>query len=222
MAVAIAKIIRSRRKTIALVILADGSLVVRAPLRATKRQIEELVEQKERWIRAKQDFARSAPRIQPKTFSQGEQFMYLGKLYPLHIRDITRKDLVLEDRFILPGNALPQAAILFSNWYRRQALMVISNRVELYARQIGLTYQQVRISSARTRWGSCSSSGKLSFTWRLVMAPIEVIDYVVVHELVHTLEHNHSRAFWIKVERIMPDYRQKMEWLKANGDRLRL
>jgi predicted metal-dependent hydrolase len=75
----------------------------------------------------------------------------------------------------------------------------------------------VRISSARTRWGSCSSRGSLSFTWRLVMAPVEVVDYVIVHELAHLRVHNHSPEFWKEVARLMPDYAQRKQWLKDNG-----
>ncbi|NPV77748.1 MAG: M48 family metallopeptidase, partial [Anaerolineae bacterium] len=77
--------------------------------------------------------------------------------------------------------------------------------------------KQIKITSAKTRWGSCSAKGTVSFPWRLVMAPVPVIDYVVVHELVHILEKNHSRAFWNKVRAIMPDYQQKIRWLEVNG-----
>jgi predicted metal-dependent hydrolase len=92
--------------------------------------------------------------------------------------------------------------------------------VLVMARKHGFHYQKLRISSARTRWGSCSSSGTLSFTYRLVMAPPEVVDYVVVHELVHTQVRNHSKTFWTTVEEIMPDYKQRRTWLKKNGGSL--
>jgi predicted metal-dependent hydrolase len=84
-------------------------------------------------------------------------------------------------------------------------------------REYGFREMKVRISSARTRWGSCSQKGNLSFTWRLVMAPPDVIDYVVVHELCHTREMNHSRSFWEQVEAILPDFRQRRRWLKEYG-----
>ena len=90
------------------------------------------------------------------------------------------------------------------------------------ASQLGFQYKKIRIGSAATRWGSCSSSGALSFTWRLVMAPMAIIDYVIIHELVHTVEHNHGRAFWDKVKTILPDFKPRMAWLKANGALLRL
>jgi len=96
-------------------------------------------------------------------------------------------------------------------------LQVITERVQWYAAKHGLEYKQVKITSARTRWGSCNSRGTLSFSWRLVMAPVPVIDYVVVHELAHTVEKNHSKKFWAKVQIIMPDYQNRIEWLDKNG-----
>ncbi len=90
------------------------------------------------------------------------------------------------------------------------------------AAQHGFEYQRIRITSARTRWGSCSSRGTLSFTWRLVMASEDVIDYVIVHELVHLRIHNHSREFWTQVGLLMPDYKEKRLWLKKNASVLTL
>jgi hypothetical protein len=93
---------------------------------------------------------------------------------------------------------------------------VFTERVEWYAEEYGFEVKKIRISSARTRWGSYSQTGTLSLTWRLVMAPLDVIDYVVVHELCHLREMNHSKAFWEQVEAILPDYKQRRKWLKDN------
>jgi predicted metal-dependent hydrolase len=92
--------------------------------------------------------------------------------------------------------------------------------VELLAETHGFKYQRIRISSARTRWGSCSSQGSLSFTYRLVMAPLEVVDYVAAHELVHTQIRNHSKTFWRRVGQVMPDYKARQVWLRKNGQAL--
>jgi hypothetical protein len=90
------------------------------------------------------------------------------------------------------------------------------------ARKNGFRYATIRITSAKTRWGSCGSSGSLNFPWRLVMAPLDVIDYVIVHELVHLRIRNHSKRYWEAVKRIMPDYKARLDWLKQNGHRLQL
>jgi predicted metal-dependent hydrolase len=92
--------------------------------------------------------------------------------------------------------------------------------VEFHARQNGFQYSRVGITSARTRWGSCSAKGALNFSWRLIQAPMEAVDYVVIHELVHTVIHNHSRKFWTRLEQVLPDYRERRKWLRSNGHRL--
>jgi len=124
--------------------------------------------------------------------------------------------------FKLTEAAQPNAESVFTAWYRKQARNVLTERVEFFARKHGFKIGKIRVSSARTRWGSCSSKDTLSFTWRLVMAPLEVIDYVVVHELCHLKEMNHSKAFWTRVERILPDYKVHRKWLKENGVKLSL
>ncbi len=197
------EIIRSRRKTIALIVKADGSVIVRAPLTASNRRIMNFVNKQAQWILNTQEKVKNrAPLVPAKKFNTGEHFWYLGKTYPLQL--VTKKSsaLVLKNDFILSQSAVPQAADSFKKWYQKQARAVISKRVDEIAKKHGFTYKQIRITSARTRWGSCSTRGSINFSWRLVMAPIDVIDYVVLHELVHTRIHNHSREFWAKVASI--------------------
>jgi predicted metal-dependent hydrolase len=111
---------------------------------------------------------------------------------------------------------------VFSHWYHLQARQVIGEQVTIRANQHGFTYRSLRITSANRRWGSCGPKGTLNFSWRLVMAPLAVIDYVIVHELVHLEIKNHSHAFWEQVAQIMPDYSVRIAWLKANGRNLHL
>lgn len=131
----------------------------------------------------------------------------------------------MNGNFQLARIALDKAPIVFERWYREQAHKVISERVQWYAAKHGYSWKQIKITSARRRWGSCSAGGRLgrlSFAWRLVMAPMPVIDYVLVHELVHLQVKNHSKKFWGRVGVIMPDYKQKIEWLEKNGHLLNL
>lgn len=217
------QIIRTKRKSIALIVEPDGRLVVRAPIRISDADIKHLVKQKERWIREKQKQVKDkSTQSKPKVYMDGEEFLYLGKSYQLKIVADLNRALVLSRKFYLSRRVLPKAEIVFTEWYREQARAVISERVKLYAARHGFKYRKIRITSARTRWGSCSSMGNLNFTWRLVMAPPEVIDYVVVHELAHLRVNNHSKEFWKQVERIMPDYKQRLKWLKENGRKLTL
>lgn len=217
------KIIRTNRKTIALIIERDGNLIVRAPRGVTNTKIQELVNTKAEWIRTKQQQVKNvSPKATRKQYVNGEGFWYLGKNYRLEIIDHAKKPLVLDGRFQLARVALPRAAQVFKHWYRNQAEGIIAERVRWFAAKNGFSYNKIRITSARRRWGSCTSRGTLSFTWRLVMAPMAVIDYVVVHELVHLQEKNHSKSFWGKVKALMPNYKQQIAWLKANGQSLTL
>lgn len=218
------KLIHSRRKTIALIVDRDGQLTVRAPFHAAYAQILAFIERKADWIRAKQAIAQQR-QTQPleKQFVRGETFLYLGSLYPLEIVDRARTSLALKNgRFEITKIALPRAKETFIGWYKKQARQILEERALLYAEQYNLNYERIKITSARTRWGSCSTLGTLSFTWRLVLAPLPVIDYVVVHELAHLVEKNHSKRFWDRVGSMMGDYAKHVQWLKANGYRLNL
>ena len=103
---------------------------------------------------------------------------------------------------------------------RNKACVVIPRRVAYYAEKLGVSYGKITLRQQKTRWGSCAANGNLNFNWLLILAPPEVLDYVVVHELCHRREMNHSQAFWKEVEKILPDYRERQKWLKDNGWRL--
>ena len=233
------QLIRSKRKTIALIVKPDGSLVVRAPLRTSKAVIEEFVKKNTSWIERKQAEALAAPARPTKQYVDGATFPYLGTRYALEIVEelgvgvqrrgasdrrspklVTRPVLLDASGFKLAASHQRNAASAFERWYREQARQVLSERVNLFAAQYGFPYKGIRINAARTRWGSCSASGSLSFSWRLIQAPLAVVDYVVVHELVHTVVHNHSKQFWQRVATIMPDYHQHRRWLREHGREL--
>lgn len=217
------QIIRTRRKTFALIVDHDGKLIVRAPLKASKRQIQDLVEKKVAWIRSKQELVKTSyPISRPKAYQNGEEFYFLGKPYRLEIVDKITTAVILDGHFYMDKRKLPNAERLMIQWYKEQARHVITLQANQFASQWQYHFEAIKITSANTRWGSCSSKGTLSFTWRLVMAPLPIIDYVVVHELVHLFHKNHQQAFWNQVERVLPDYKKSIQWLKLNGHLLHL
>ena len=128
----------------------------------------------------------------------------------------------LENEFLLSKEYLPIAKEIFVNWYKERAHEKISERVRMYSSMRGFSYNKINITNAKKRWASCSHKRNLNFSWRLIMAPLPVIDYVVVHELVHLEEKNHSKNFWNKVKMLIPDYQKHKEWLKKNGHLLRI
>lgn len=216
--ITIDEVVRSRRKTIALVVQPDGRLVVRAPLRTNQKIIDAFVASKSDWIEKSRQSQNTRRKFFPKRyFIPGELFWYLGKQYPLQLVTPQRPTLQFHLAFKLNEKSAPQAKKRFEHWYREQARLYLVERVQYFTQLYNFHYQQIKITSARTRWGSCSARGTLSFAWRLIMAPPEIIDYVVLHELAHTVHHNHSQSFWTLVQSMVPDYAAKRKWLKQNS-----
>jgi predicted metal-dependent hydrolase len=217
------QLIRSKRRTISLEINQDGSLIVRAPQHAPIEEIHTLVNSKKNWIIKKQNLAYElAQEAPPKQFVSGEMFLYLGKLHQLNIVADQVDPLVLNGNFLLAAESQRSARQVFEIWYRKQAAQVIKPRTAILAEQNGFTVSIIRINGAKTRWGSCGPKGSLNFPYRLVMAPEDVIDYVIIHELVHLRTRDHSKSYWRVVQGIMPDYKTRLNWLQENGHRLSL
>jgi hypothetical protein len=218
------RVIRSKRRTVGLEVTHQGKLVVRAPYHLNLSELEEILQRHRNWIRKKvREVQSQQTLVQSKKFCNGERFLYLGKEYPLHLVSSPRSALIFDGQsFQLSLARVGLARELFERWYRKQARTDLSRRVEQLAAITGFKFEEIRISSARSRWGSCSAKGTISLTWRLIMAPPDIIDYVIIHELAHTLEKNHSRAFWQLVEKHLPDYRERRRWLRINGFLLNL
>lgn len=196
-------------------------LVVRAPYRASMRDIEDFMGVKKAWIdKAREKATKRRLELPQREFRGGEEFMYLGLPYKLKVEHGGTRALVFDGAFILSPDHAARAREFFTGWYREAARSVIEERARLYASKASLSYSGIRITAAKRTWGSCARRGTLSFSWRLVMAPPEIIDYVIVHELAHLAEMNHSRRFWEKVESLLPDYRERRSWLKENGHML--
>lgn len=215
------KVIRSHRRTMSLEITKNGEVVIRAPYLFPERKIAHFVNEKENWIKNKQAIIKKRVAEKPKRqFLSGEIFLFLGKPYPLLIAERKRPALILSGCFELAEAKRKKASIVFTEWYKKQTLEVVGALVRQYAVQYGLNFKKIKVTGAKTRWGSCSSLGNLSFSWRLVMAPKEIIVYVVVHELAHLIHHNHGKKFWRFVEKMDKNYRQNRRWLKENGHKL--
>jgi predicted metal-dependent hydrolase len=218
------KIIRSRRKTYSLEVTRKGELLVRAPLFMTDRQIEKIVLEKSDWIVQKMELVRRRQSEAPlHTFLDGDIFPFLGENYPLVIKSCQKSALFLADHtFVLDSRYLQSAKNLFESWYRNHARIHFSARISELAPRLNVQPKVLRISGARTRWGSCSTRGTVSLSWRLIMAPHTIIDYVIIHEMIHLRHPNHSAQFWAEVEKHYPDHKAAKLWLKNNGAALSL
>ena len=218
----ISKIIRSRRRSVALVISHDATLVVRAPLRTSLSYIEKLVAEKSVWIEGKMREFEKRPKAKKKTFFEGEEFLYLGKKYQLKIAEGLKIKTTENLELLFPKVFLWRAHQRMHDWYKKQAQEIISGRTRAIAVKLNLKYTSIKISNAKTNWGSCGPKNSLNFNWRLIMAPEAVVDYVIIHELMHIPEKNHSAKFWNKVAVVMPEYKTARKWLRENSKVLTL
>jgi predicted metal-dependent hydrolase len=210
------KIIRSRRRTIALEVTPAATVIVRAPIRTSTEYIEEVIQKKSSWILRKMDEVKRRPLSPHHEYAEGELFLFLGRSYPLHFVENRSITIERSDRLNVSRTLIPDIRNQLKYWYREEAHKEIQARCMWFSLKTGHVPATIRITDARQRWGSCTLKGGLSFSWRLIQAPAEIVDYVVVHELVHIDQPDHSKKFWAKVRKIMPEYERRRNWLKDN------
>lgn len=227
------KIVRSNRKTVAIQLLEDGFVKVSAPFGVTESEIDEIVNNKLSWILKKQEELKRIYREKnvDRKFEDGEKISFLGREYRLKIvktkKDIKPEVVIDNDNMIIYINekfidkdTKENIRKLLKKWFIERFREIAAKRIEKYSILIGVTPSKITIREQKTRWGSCSSKGSINLNWKLVMAPMEVVDYVIVHELCHMIEMNHSREYWNIVSSVMPDYKKYKKWLKENGHKL--
>ncbi len=214
------KIIRSHRSSISLHITPQGELVVQAPKLIPYFIIKQFIESKETWILKSLEKIKKHT-AKTKKFIEGETFMFLGNSYTLkHDKGI--EILFKESTVYFPKVMLFRAKKELENWYIKQAKEKITQRVAYHALQMKAEYKSILFSDTSSKWGTCFADNSLQFNWRLIMAPLLVIDYVVIHELAHTKQHNHSQKFWGIVASFTPAYKQHRKWLSEYGHTLTL
>ncbi len=211
------QLIRSSRRSISLEITEQGKLVVRAPKRISQRTIEQMVSKHRDWIDRKRKEIAAKPKITPHFFQEGEVFYYLGEPHLLALATPDSLVTIGEGKIWIPRADNKQImADKVTLWYQQRAKELLLPRLKELSAYYGLPYTTAKITSAKSRWGSCSGKNSICLSWYLVMAPSRVADSVMIHELCHTIHHDHSFAFWSLVEQIMPDYKQRRQWLKDN------
>ncbi|MDX1750142.1 MAG: SprT family zinc-dependent metalloprotease [Methylophaga sp.] len=218
-------VVRSaRRKTIAIKIQ-DGNVTVHLPKLMPLWLAKQFVMRKQQWIEDKlKNFQQRPPKRQ---FIEGELQPFMGEQYPLHIiQEPQRQRLYVrldQQKLVImapPNVTALQVRQALTRWYRRQAESLLSERVKQLAEQTGLRPNQVQIKSYKARWGSCTMRGDIQLNWQLVQATQSINDYVIIHELCHLRQHNHSKAFWDLVEQFDPNFREHRRWLKQHGHQL--
>lgn len=214
----------STRKTTDIVIERNGQVVVRPPVNYSLEQVDALVVSKRLWIyRNLAEWKDLNATAVTREWVNGETFLYLGGAYRLALISHQDKPLKLkEGRFCLNrelietgGTAAARAA--FENFYSEKGQQRFADRVDFFAPKVGVENPAIKVKDMGYRWASCGHSGTLNFHWKCMMAPPRIIDYITVHELCHFHHRNHSDAFWNEVDKVLPDWRERKEWLRKRG-----
>ncbi len=221
---------RPRKRNITITVSLDGCVTVSGPKWTSDRDFERAVASKEQWIRNKLQAFEAKRRLIPRhTFDRGDQLPLLGQPLTVEHQHMPRQRSIRVEKsgarlmIQLPAginlaDAHDSVANAVEAFYIREGKQYFPGRVNHYAALMRVHPTRVTVKRQKRRWGSCNAAtGSLNFNWKLMMAPLWVLDYVVVHELAHLMEANHSRAFWAIVDRAYPRWREAQDWLKKNG-----
>ena len=222
-------IVRSNRKKTVAIHVGLDIVTIRAPQRIAEGKIHSIVQKKARWIIERQEKVNQENQIHPpKEFVHGESFPFLGRQYLLEVthseNGLYSKCYLMNGRIqvevgknLQGKNAANAVKEALAYWYQEHAARMINERLPYFSRQLGKAPAAIRIKDQKHRWGSCSHTGVVRFNWKIIMAPLSVLDYLIVHELCHLFRPDHSAAFWEKVQSIIPDYKKERDWLKNHA-----
>ena len=218
---------KPRRRSVTLSVSPRNHLTVTVPKHFSDSHIEKFLAQQAGWIAKKilrnQNLGAQYP---PKAYQDGDVFSFLGQSYRLEIEERSPRSVKIEgdrlrvsaSRNIISGDGEDDLPSMVRAWYEGTAHSILKERVAYYEEKMELRAQSIRVRTLAAQWGSCAITGHLCFNARLIMAPLNIVDYVVVHELSHLAHHNHSPRFWKLVESHIPDYRKCRKWLREHGN----
>jgi len=217
-------IVRSaKRKKLTITVERDRRVIVHAPQTTSKEKIQQIIESKRQWLFEKihHDQKYTEPPHPPgKELVNGESALYLGRNYRIEITDTPSGEIEFSHQFLIPPKLANQGGNVLIKWYMERAQQKIPSKVKHHAKQLGVEYRNINITNSQFRWGSCSAQKSLNFNWRLIKAPMSVLDYVVIHELAHLIEANHTERFWNIVRTQHPTTDKAKNWLKEYGELL--
>lgn len=222
-------LIYKKRKSMGIYIDLYGRIEVRVPKDTTQDRVIQMVEEKWEWILLKvKEMKQKTAGYQEKVYDHGETFLYLGKSYPIIIQqdvEIQQDHVIFEENQLLimvrqhEDDTVKQA---LKRFYYQQCKALVESRIRIYQSNFKIKPRSIRISDNKSTWGTCDSKFQLTFNWKLAMAPMEVIDYIVVHEMCHLVHLNHDRSFWRLVGKILPDYEERQNWLASSSWKMNL
>ena len=215
------EVVRTKRKKTASIKVIDGSVQVIVPDQLSNARVQEIIQTRTSWIRRKLREQSQAVTPKPKEYVSGESFTYLGRNYRLKVLSGGNREAKLFGGYLEMGvsknSKKSDIRNALTDWYERHALERLVEKTKRYAGIMSVSPNSVSVRGYKSRWGSCSSNGDISYNWRIIIAPHQIVDYLVVHELCHLEHPNHSPAYWKTVKRVIPDYLVCRKWLREQG-----
>ena len=221
----------NKRRNMSLVVTKQNGLQAKVPLNTSLQIIEKFIKNKEEWvINQLNEFDKMESFSAPKEFVSGERLPYIGRSYRLQVTKTDCKQTEFHfdrGKFIatIPNNKnshFTEIKYKTMKWYHERALVKLKERIDFYSPKVGKAPTNVKVKEFKTKWGNCTDNGTIELNWRIIFAPMSIIDYVVVHELCHLVAMNHSKEFWSKLSAILVDYKERSEWLKNYGPTLQI
>ncbi|MDO3678558.1 M48 family metallopeptidase [Paenibacillus ehimensis] len=224
---------KAKKNDVTIAVEWSSGVSVVAPLDMSQDDLEVVIRKKGHWILKKLIEFREINDLQtPLEFLSGEKIQYLGRRYRLKVHqlsiDVKPELKFMNNRFVatIPSSIVANQTEILRNlcvtWLKNKGHEKLQERVKYYSNMMSLSPSQLVVKDQEKRWGSCTKNGAILINWRIMMAPMRVVDYVVVHELAHLKYHDHSSDFWKMIQSVMPDYEQRKEWLRINGPTLQL
>ena len=214
-----------RRRSVTIKVSPDNRISISVPPHLSEKKIEEIIRMKSGWIRKQIEHNQNRPLLKPKSYENGETFFFLGEPLRLQIEETEKDNVEVRGEMLVISisakrrsmNTAAYAALCLNRWYQEQAEKILRERTAVFAAKMKVRPNSVRIKTVRSRWGSCTRSGNLTYNWKIVMAPSAVLDYVVIHELAHMIHLNHSQKFWKKVSEFDSRYDEHRKWLHRHA-----
>lgn len=221
---------KAGRRSLSISLTPDQKIIVKASLSLKSAEILKFLEMKSNWIEKNMlRFSEISKKYPSKSLRQGEKFPFMGqelelRIVPTPLKAVffSRTELFLQIHLpvsiwkTLSEEELQKYYLQLKDYYKKEAQKLITERIQIWSFQTGLHPKQVRFKNQNTRWGSCSANKVININWRLIAAPLDILDYVLVHELCHLQYMNHSDDFWNLVEKNFPDYKKSEKWLNQN------
>ncbi|MBT7912810.1 M48 family metallopeptidase [Candidatus Bathyarchaeota archaeon] len=216
---------REGRKTASVTVSPDNSVSIIVPAELDDEAIEAVIRRKSSWIYRKIAFNKEVRTPhKPKEYVSGEAFQYIGRNYRLRVLSGETGVLFTGGRFVVRipegftgADRAARIAEELEGWYREHAGKKLAQRARMHAKRMGLKLGKVGVRDYRRQWGSCLQDGSILFNWKVILAPMRIIDYVVIHELCHLVHRDHSKEYWRLLSLYLPDYLESKEWLRVNG-----